>query len=229
MAAAGDCERHFLRAQERLCLAGCARGPAAVGNGVLLLYQMECRWHLAAREWVPEHRGAGASKKKAQPTAVILDSQSVKNTATSTTRVSYDAGKRIKGRKRFFLVDTLGNLLVSWVVAASCHDGATAAQVWEALALEHELLDQVHTVFVDGGLGRRFRQQLAQRGIHVQVPTGVLAQKGRFFIHAKRWVVERSIAWAGNNRRLAKDYERKTTHANAWLYVANIRRLARLT
>ena len=153
----------------------------------------------------------------------------MKNTATSTARVGDDAGKRIKGRKRFFLVDTLGNLLASCVVAASCHDGATAAKVWDALALHNELLDQVQTVFVDGGFGRRFRQHLAQRGMLAQVPTAVMAQRGRFFIHAKRWVVERSIAWAGNNRRLAKDYERKTTHANAWLYVANIRRLARLT
>ena len=153
----------------------------------------------------------------------------MKNTATSTACVGYDAGKRIKGRKRFFLVDTLGNLLACCVVAANCHDGTTATQVWDALALRNELLDQVQTVFVDGGFGRRFRQRLAQRGIQVQVPAGVLVRKGRFFIHAKRWVVERSIAWAGNNRRLAKDYERKTTHANAWLYVANIRRLARLT
>lgn len=56
-----------------------------------------------------------------------------------------------------------------------------------------------------------------------------MADKGRFFLHAKRWVVERSIAWAGNNRRLAKDYERSTQHANAWLYLANIRRLPKLT
>ena len=153
----------------------------------------------------------------------------MKNTATSTRHVGYDAGKRIKGRKRFFLVDTLGNLLASCVVAANCHDGTTAAKSWDALALGNELLDQVQTVFVDGGFGRRFHQHLAQRGIRAQVPTGVLAQKGRFFLHVKRWVVERSIAWAGTNRRLAKDYERKTTHANAWLYVANIRRLARLT
>ena len=153
----------------------------------------------------------------------------MKNTATSTTRVGYDAGKRIKGRKRFFLVDTQGNLLASCVVAASCHDGATAAQVWDALAVGNVLFDHLQLVFVDGGFGRRFRLHLARRGVQAQVPTGVLAKKGRFFIHAKRWVVERSIAWAGNNRRLAKDYERKTTHANAWLYVANIRRLARLT
>jgi transposase len=153
----------------------------------------------------------------------------VKNTATGTARVGYDAGKRLKGRKRFFLVDTAGNLLACWVVAAACHDGASAARLWDALAVGNELLDRLRTVFVDGGFGRRFRLHLARRGVQAQVPAGVVADKGRFFIHAKRWVVERSIAWAGDNRRLAKDYERKTTHANAWLYLANIRRLVRLT
>ena len=171
----------------------------------------------------------GSAKKSAQPTAAVLDSQSVKNTATSTAYVGCDAGKRIKGRKRFFLVDTAGNLLARWVVAAACHNGASAARLWDALALGNELLDRLQTVFVDGGFGRRFRQCLARRGVQAQVPSGVVADKGRFFIHAKRWVVERSIAWVGTNRRLAKDYERKTTHANAWLYLANIRRLAKLT
>lgn len=153
----------------------------------------------------------------------------MKNTATSTARVGDDAGKRLKGRKRFFLVDTAGNLLACWVVAAGCHDGTTAARVWDALAVGHELLDRLHTVFVDGGFGRRFREHLARRGVQAQVPSGVVADRGRFFIHAKRWVVERSIAWAGTNRRLSKEYERNTTHANAWLYLANIRRLVRLT
>ena len=153
----------------------------------------------------------------------------MKNTATSTARVGYDAGKRIKGRKRFFLVDTRGYLLASCVVAASCPDAATAARVWDALALGHEWLDRLQTVFVDGGFGRRFREHLAQRSVQAQVPTGVVADKGHFFIHAKHWLVECSIAWAGANRRLANDDERKTTHANAWLQVANIRRLTKLT
>ncbi|AHJ97517.1 transposase [Hymenobacter swuensis] len=82
---------------------------------------------------------------------------------------------------------------------------------------------------MDGGFGRRFRQQLAGRVVLAQVPQGVVAKKGRFFIHTKRWVVERSIAWAGTNRRLAKEYERNTQHAVAWLYLANIRRLTKLT
>ena len=81
----------------------------------------------------------------------------MRNTATSTRRVGYNAGKRTKGRKHFFLVDTLDNLLTSCVVAASCHHGTAAAKVWDALALGNELLDQVQRVFVDGGFGRRFR------------------------------------------------------------------------
>jgi hypothetical protein len=68
-------------------------------------------------------------QKKAQPTTVIRDSQRVKNTATSTRSVGYEAGKRIKGRKRFFLVDTLSKLWTSCVVAASCHERTTAAKV----------------------------------------------------------------------------------------------------
>jgi transposase len=184
---------------------------------------------VAANQRLFDRGCAATSKKNAQPATAILDSQSVKNTATSTRSVGYDAGKRIKGRKRFFLVDTAGNLLASCVVAASCHAGTTAARVWDALTVGHEVLDRLQTVFVDGGFGHRFRQHLARRGQQVLVPRGVVADKGRFFIHAKRWVVERSIAWASNNRRLAKDYERKPPFANAWLYVANIRRLAKLT
>lgn len=153
----------------------------------------------------------------------------MKNTATSTEQVGYDAGKRIKGRKRFFLVDTMGNLLAGWVVSAARHDGSCAARHWPALSVNNELLDQLQTVFVDSTFGGRFRRQLARHGLQAIVPQGIAVDKGRFFIHQQRWVVERSISWAGNNRRLAKDYERKTTHAEAWIYLANIRRIAQLT
>lgn len=77
--------------------------------------------------------------------------------------------------------------------------------MWDALALDNELLDRLQTVFVDGGFGRRFRQHLASRRVQAQVPGGVVADKSRFFIHTERWVVEHSITWTRNNRRLAKD------------------------
>ncbi|GAB3873893.1 hypothetical protein GCM10028824_26240 [Hymenobacter segetis] len=159
----------------------------------------------------------------------ILDSQSVKNTTPSTARVGDDAGKHIKGRKRFFLVDTTVHLLVGWVVVAACHAGATTARLWDVLPAGNELLDRLQTVFVDGGFDHRFRLHLARHGVPAQVPSDIVADNGRFFIHANAGSSSAASAWAAANRRLAKDYERKTTHANAWLYLANIRRLSKRT
>ncbi|WP_046247085.1 transposase [Hymenobacter terrenus] len=146
---------------------------------------MDRRWQLAAGQRLFNGGGTRADKNNAPPPAAILDRQRVKNTATSTRLVGYDAGKCSKGRKRFFLVNTLGKLLACCVVAAHCHDGATAARVWDALALDNKLLDRLHTVFVDGGFVRRFRQHVAGRGVQAHVPRGVVADNGRFFSHAK--------------------------------------------
>ena len=63
--------------------------------------------------------------------------------------------------------------------------------------------------------------------ILVEIPKIPIAQKGKVEIHEKRWIVERTIAWTNNNRRCSKDYERKTENANAYLIIANIRRLAK--
>jgi hypothetical protein len=71
--------------------------------------------------------------KAAQPTIAIVDSQSCKNTSTCIAEVGVDGGKRIKGRKRFYVVDTLGCLLKSFVVAANHYDGVIAAQRWQVL------------------------------------------------------------------------------------------------
>lgn len=153
----------------------------------------------------------------------------MKNTATSTAHVGYDAGKRIKGRKRFFLVDLQGNLLAAWVTSAAVHDGTAAVAEWEHLTLHHELLDEIQTLYVDNTFRAGMQRALGKRAITVLTPSEVAVSKGPFCIHAKRWVVERTIAWANNCRRLAKDYERKVQNAAAWIYIANIRRLLRLT
>lgn len=171
--------------------------------------------------------------KSAQPTAVVIDSQSVKNSSTCSQAVGVDGGKKIKGRKRFFIVDTLGNLIESFVVGANVHDGTTAARRWQVMAtgnqlLDRQLLDRVEIIYADGTLGGTFRTCMEQNGqIKVEIPKIPIAQTGKVPIHAKRWIVERTIAWVNNNRRCSKDYERKTTHANAFLIIANIRRLAK--
>ena len=101
--------------------------------------------------------------KKAQPSVAIVDSQSVKNSATCGQLVGVDGGKLIKGRKRFYVVDPMGNLLDSFVVAANSHDGMTAARKWEGLAWQNSLLDKVEKVFADGSFKGAFSQQMPQR------------------------------------------------------------------
>jgi putative transposase len=165
--------------------------------------------------------------KSAEPSVAIIDSQSVKNSSTCTEEVGIDGGKLIKGRKRFFIVDTLGNLLASFVCSANCYDGTTALKKWELLSIEHILLDKIKKVYADGTFGGSFKREMQEKmGIEVEIPSVPIAQKGKVEIHEKRWIVERSIAWVNNNRRCSKDYERKIDNANAFLIIAHIRTLA---
>jgi putative transposase len=160
--------------------------------------------------------------KAACPTAVIIDSQTVKNTPTATECVGIDGGKLIKC---FIVVDTLGNLIWAQVVAANSHDGTTAASFWGFANLRQPLLDDVSLIFADGTFGGRFRQQMAEKfGVSVEIPKEGIAQKGKVTITAFRWIVERTFAWLGNNRRLSKDFERKTSSSEAFLNLAHIRR-----
>ena len=157
---------------------------------------------------------------------MILDTQSVKNTATATgATVGFDAGKLVKGRKRLVLTDTLGHVLASRVLPADAVDGAAAIAFWDEVAATHELLGAVQVVFVDSSFHGVFRRHLAQRyGIRVEKPAHVLVRKTNFCIHAWRWIVERTFAWLDMNRRLSKEYDRTLRHANAWIAIVNIRR-----
>jgi putative transposase len=166
--------------------------------------------------------------KKAQPSVAIIDSQTTKNSISCCENVGIDGGKLIKGRKRFYLVDTLGNLLDSFVVSANSYDGTTAIDYWENLSLHNYLLDNIKYIYADGTFGGTFSKEMNEKyRISVEIPKIPIAQKGKMKIHEKRWIVERTIAWTLNNRRCSKDYERKTEHANAYLIISNIRRLAK--
>ncbi len=158
---------------------------------------------------------------------MILDTQSVKNAATATgLTVGFDAGKLVKGRKRLVLTDTLGHVLASRVLPADAVDGLAAIAFWDEIATLHELLGQVQVIFVDSSFNGVFREHMAQRyGIRVEKPTHVLVEKKNFCIHAWRWIVERTFAWLNANRRLSKEYDRGLPHANAWIALANIRRV----
>ena len=182
---------------------------------------------MAADQHVPEREQPGAGLKKACPTAVILDTQSVKNAATATgATVGFDAGKLVKGRKRLVLTDTLGNVLASRVLPPNAADGPAAVAFWDEAAAMHDLLGQVQVVFVESSFNGVFRKHLAHRyGIRVEKPAHVLVEKTNFCIHAWRWIVERTFAWLSANRRLSKEYDRGLHHANAWICLANIRRV----
>ncbi|AMR28297.1 hypothetical protein A0257_15185 [Hymenobacter psoromatis] len=159
---------------------------------------------------------------------MIIDSQSVKNSATSTTHIGFDGGKLIKGRKRFVVADTLGNVLASKVTAANAHDGQTAIQFWDDLLAHNVLLQEVKIIYIDGGFRGEFVDHMANKyGIRVEVPTQIVRQRKGFCIHAKRWIVERTLAWVTNNRRLARCYERKIASENAFILLSNSRRIVK--
>ncbi len=85
-------------------------------------------------------------EKDWHPTTAIIDSQTTKNSSTSTENIGVDGGKLIKGRKRFYIVDTLGNLLDSFVVAANSFDGTTAIKRWCTKYSENELLENIQLI-----------------------------------------------------------------------------------
>ena len=161
------------------------------------------------------------------PGVAIIDSQSTKNSLSAIKHIGIDGGKLIKGRKRFYLVDTMGNLLDSFVVAANNYDGTTAIQYWKQIAKENALVDNISKIYADKTFRGTFAKEMdAKYKIKVEIPETPIAKRGNVDIHEKRWIVERTIAWVNNNRRCSKDYERKTEHANAFLVISNIKRLA---
>jgi putative transposase len=162
--------------------------------------------------------GAG---KVSRPTAAILDSQSVKSDSHGGP-VGYDAAKRIKGRKRHLLVDTLGLILGVHVTPANVPEREGAQGLLSRSLLWFTWL---RLLWVDGGYsGDPFAQWV--KDIRPQLKVEVVKRsddvKG-FKILPRRWVVERTFGWLMRHRRLVRDYETTATSAQAWIYIAMIR------
>jgi putative transposase len=112
--------------------------------------------------------------------------------------------------------------------AANLYDGTTAIKKWGLIEIENILVENISKIYADGTFGGTFSQEMKEKyAIEVEIPKIPIAKKGKVEIHPKRWIVERTIAWTNNNRRCAKDYERKTDNANAFIILANIKRLAK--
>jgi len=140
------------------------------------------------------------------PSAGIVDSQSVKgaDTVSKATR-GYDAGKKINGRKRHIVTDTMGLLLVVMVTAASVQDRDGGRQVLKRL---HQALASVRHIFADGGYsGQLVAVAKSAWSIVVEIVKKQAGQIG-FAVLPRRWVVERTFSWLLRWRRLARDYER---------------------
>ena len=147
--------------------------------------------------------GAG---RAAAPTAAILDSRTLRSTPESGGRAGDDGAKRRKGSKVHLAVDTLGHLLAARVTAANEQDRAQVGEL--AAAVQAATGETVELAFVDQGYtGPTAATAAAARGIRLEVVKLPDAKRG-FVLLPRRWVVERSFAWAARFRRLARDYER---------------------
>jgi putative transposase len=159
--------------------------------------------------------------REPEPQKAAIDSQTVKGSEAGGAR-GYDGGKKINGRKRHIVVDTMGLLLVVLVTSANIDDGTGAPEVLELLSEEHKRrLDEIRG---DNKYNNRTLDQYVKRSkarykiTVVERPAGVHG-----LVHLPyRWVVERTNAWNGKYRRNSKDYERTTSSSEAMIKVSTI-------
>lgn len=227
--------------------------PREIVNALLYLLRTGCQWRMLPHDLPPwqtvyyhfrKWRQSGlwekinrllreqvrqAAGREATPSAAIVDAQSVKTTLVKGVR-GFDAGKKVNGRKRHIVVDTLGLLLLVMVTTGDVQDKPGAKQLLTKL-FQSVALPRLELLWADGGYGGQpFVNWVKMTfGWVWQVVKRNTAVKG-FEVLARRWVVERTFGWLNNYRRLSKDYEELTESSETLIYLAMshimLRRLA---
>jgi len=218
-------------------------------NAILYLVRTGCAWRLLPHDFPPWRivyhyfstwRRDGtwtrihdvlrsqvriAEGHEPEPSAVIMDSQSVKTTEKGGIH-GYDAGKKVNGRKRHLLVDTLGLVIAVVVHAANIQDRDGAKSL---LSLIRDRFMRIQLIWADGGYAGRLIQWVSAMRPSSHLKLEIVKRSDQmkgFHVLPRRWVVERTFGWLGRHRRLSKDYEYLTETSESMIRLAMIKLMA---
>jgi transposase len=225
-------------------------GDRLVLNAILFVLRSGCQWRMVPRDllpwdaayrWYATWRQDGtwdrihdalrdqvriADGRDPCPSAGVLDAQSILTSEGGQAR-GFDAGKRTRGRKRHIVVDTLGLLLVVMVTSASVQDRHGGKAILQRLAARFE---SIALVWADAGYANHIDSGLvtwANKAINVVLQIVKRSDDARGFqVLPRRWVVERTFGWLIRNRRLGRDYERRTDNSETMIKIAMIQLMA---